>query len=147
MIKILNYETKINASKQKVWSVLWSEDTYPVWAAVFAEGSMATSSWEEGSSILFTDGNNSGMYSTIEKKMMNTQMTFKHIGMLKDGVKLPLDADSEQWSGSMEDYQLEEHNGITDLKVQLISTEVFASYLEDKFTDALQKIKELSEQS
>ncbi|SKB56451.1 hypothetical protein SAMN05660903_01467 [Salegentibacter salinarum] len=33
----------INASREKVWEVLWSDDTYPKWTAPFSEGSRAES--------------------------------------------------------------------------------------------------------
>lgn len=147
MIKTLNFSVKINAPKEKVWDVLWSEDTYPKWTAVFAEGSNAISDWKEGSSILFTDGKGSGMNSLIEKKVPNEQMTFKHLGMLKDGVEMPVDDEVKFCSGSVEDYHLEESNGITDLKVKLDASEEFSGYFEDRFPKALEKVKELSEQS
>ncbi|MEO6348275.1 MAG: SRPBCC domain-containing protein [Aquaticitalea sp.] len=147
MSKTLNFLIKINAPKEKVWGILWSKDTYPKWTTVFAEGSDDSSDWKEGSSILFTDGKGSGMYSSIERKVQNKQMTFKHLGVLKDGVEQPIDEPTQSWSGCIEDYQLEETNGVTELKVRLNSMVEYLDYFQDKFPKALQKVKELSEQS
>ncbi|MDY7395002.1 hypothetical protein UMM65_07095 [Aureibaculum sp. 2210JD6-5] len=41
----------IDASQKKVWKVLWSDETYPKWAASFAEGSRAETDWKEGSKV------------------------------------------------------------------------------------------------
>jgi uncharacterized protein YndB with AHSA1/START domain len=37
----LNFSTRINASKQKVWNTLWDDETYRLWTSAFAEGSYA----------------------------------------------------------------------------------------------------------
>jgi hypothetical protein len=81
------FKTTINASREKVWDVLWGDDTYPKWTSVFSEGSKAESDWKEGSKILFTDGKGSGMVSKIESKKSPEYMSFKHLGEMKNGVE------------------------------------------------------------
>ncbi len=144
-MKTLNFSVKINASKEKVWDILWNDNNYPKWTSVFAEGSKAVTDWQEGSSILFTDGSDCGMYSRIEKKVPNKQMTFKHLGMVKDGVEQPVDDASKSWSGSIENYLLEEQNGITEVKASVDVTEEHLDYFQKTFPKALDKVKELSE--
>ena len=68
-LKKISFSTTINAPKEKVWNVLWNDETYKAWTSVFSEGSCAVSDWNEGSKILFLDGKGSGMYSTIAKKI------------------------------------------------------------------------------
>lgn len=62
----LHFETRINASRKKVWDVLWNDDTYPKWTAAFMPGSYAESDWKEGSKILFLDPERNGMLSMIQ---------------------------------------------------------------------------------
>ena len=146
-MKTLKFNTKINAPKEKVWEVLWGKESYKAWTKAFAEGSDVKTDWKEGSSIWFTDGSDSGMYGVIDKKVLNKQMTFKHLGILKDGKELPLDDKTESWSGSIEDYQLNETSGVTDLKVSLDSIDEYGDYFDKTFPKALNIVKELSEKN
>ncbi|MEZ4792318.1 MAG: SRPBCC domain-containing protein [Gelidibacter sp.] len=146
-MKTLKFTTKINAPKEKVWGVLWGKESYKAWTKAFAEGSDVKTDWKEGSSVWFTDGKDSGMYSIINKKVPNEQMTFKHLGMLKDGKELPNDETTESWSGAIEDYQLKEQNGITNVEVSVDITEEHKDYFDKTFPKALNIVKELSEQS
>lgn len=135
------FKTNINAARNIVWHVLWSDATYRQWTNAFTEGSHAVSDWNEGSEIQFLDGKGSGMYSVIDKKKEPEYMAFRHVGEIKDGKKEAPGA----WSGSMETYTLNETDGKTDLIVEMDITEEFASYFEDTFPKALQKVKELAE--
>jgi hypothetical protein len=137
----LKFNTKINAPKEKVWDTLWNDTTYRQWTAVFMEGSYAKSDWKEGSKILFLSPKGDGMFSIIEKKVPNKQMTFKHLGELKNGVE-----ESKNWEGAKESYHLEEKNGVTELDVELDSIGEFEQYFNDTFPKALNILKEISEQ-
>ena len=35
----LEYEISIKASVQKIWDLLWNQETYPQWTQFFMEGS------------------------------------------------------------------------------------------------------------
>lgn len=37
-MKTLNFLIKIKASKEKVWNVLWDDETYRKWTSTFSEG-------------------------------------------------------------------------------------------------------------
>ena len=137
----LNFSITINAPEEKVWDVLWGEQTYKQWTAVFSEGSHAISDWQEGSKIQFLDGKGNGMFSIIDKKVPNTQMTFKHLGEIKDG-----EEKQSEWAGALESYYLNEADGTTELRVEIDTAEAFQQYFEDTFPKALQKVKQLSEQ-
>lgn len=145
-MKTLNFSVEINAPKEIVWDILWNDATYPKWTAVFSEGSKATSDWKEGSTILFTDESGGGMYSRIKTKVPNQQMTFEHLGVLKDGVEVPIDDETKSWSGSIEEFLLIESNGVTHLKASVDVTGDFLDYFQKTFPKALEKVKELSEQ-
>ncbi len=141
----LHFKTVINASKQKVWDVLWGSETYPAWTSVFSEGSCAESNWEEGSEIIFSDGKGNGMYSVIERKIPAEYMSFKHLGDVKNEQRLPINTDENSWSGAMENYFLKETNGETELTVETDAIPSFINFMNENFPKAMQKIKELAE--
>lgn len=142
--KKMSFSINIHASKNKVWNVLWNDDTYRKWTSAFMEGSCAESDWNEGSSILFTDGKGSGMYSVIDKKVPGEFMSFRHIGELKDGVKQPVD-ETKGWSGSTENYTLKEADCATELVVEMDMVPEMADYFNKTFPVALENVKQLSE--
>ncbi len=81
----LNYSIDIQATKEKVWQTLWNDASYRKWTAAFMEGSYADSTWEEGAKVRFLGSNGDGMFGMIEKKVDNTEMSFKHQGEIKNG--------------------------------------------------------------
>lgn len=146
----MEFTIAINAPKEKVWNTLWNDATYRKWTSPFSEGSRAETTWEKGSKVLFLDGNNTGMVSTIAENIPNEFMSIKHLGGYKDGVE---DMDSEevkQWAGSFENYTLRSANGGTELSISMGGADL-PKELEDHFLDAWPKslniLKELSEKS
>ncbi|QLZ70550.1 hypothetical protein FOLKNPGA_03364 [Legionella sp. PC1000] len=141
-METLHFSININASKEKVWNILWGDKTFTDWTHVFAEGSYAVSDWREGSRIQFIDPkSNNGMSSVIEKKIPNEFMSFKHLAEIINGEE----QSPKEWSGALEDYTLKEKDGVTTLTVRLDTSEEWKKMFEDKFPKALQKVKELSE--
>ncbi len=141
----LNFLIDINAPKEKVWKVLWDDETYTKWTGVFCEGSHAKTDWEEGSKVLFLDNKGSGMVSKIETKKPNEFMSFKHLGEVKDNVE---DTSSEKvkgWAGALESYTLKESGAVTTLSVDMDIVEEFKDYFLKTFPGGLEKVKELSE--
>lgn len=140
------YTIQINASKEKVWQVLWSDDSYPLWTSVFSEGSHAQSDWQEGSTIRFLSADGGGMYSIIAKKDDNRFMSFRHDGEIKNGVDQPLNDYTRKWSGVTENYTLSQDGDVTELLIELDLIESFESYFDEHFPKALQRVKELAEE-
>ena len=136
---------KIKAPKEKVWKVLWDDATYRKWTNSFSEGSYAVSDWKEGSKILFLGPSGEGMFSTIAKKKDNEFMSFKHLGMAKDGKEQPETEESKKWSGAMENYTLSENSGVTELKVSVDIAEEHEQFFNEAFPKAMESVKSLSE--
>lgn len=141
----LQFSTDIKASREKVWDVLWNDSSYKEWTSVFSSGSHAETDWNEGSKVLFLSGEREGMYSRIAKKIPNEYMSFKHLGVVKEGKELPQDDETKRWSGASEDYKLIQKNNATELTVEMDVTEDFEDYFRQTFPKALEKVKELAE--
>jgi hypothetical protein len=142
----INFSTSINASKEKVWKTLWGDSSYPKWTSVFSESSKAiTDNWKEGSKVLFVDGKGEGMVSTVAVNRPNEYMSFKHLGMVKDGIEDVSSDKIKEWAGAMENYTLEEAGGITTLTVDMDATDDFKDYFMKTFPKALEQVKALAE--
>jgi len=139
-METLEYKIDINATPEKVWSVLWSDTSYRQWTSAFSKGSFYVGTWDEESIIKFFDPNNHGMYSKVLKNEPNKEMTFLHLGEIYDGVEVPQD-----WGDATESYILEETENGTHLTARIKSSEEFKGFFEDKFPQALQNVKNLSE--
>jgi len=145
-METFKYQTEIDAPAEKVWDILWNEDTYSQWTHFFSPDSQMVTDWKVNGKTYFTDSSKkNGMVSTIDKIEENKYLIFKHLGEMTDGVE---DTESEKvkvWSGSIEAYYLEENNGKTILKVEVDSDENYKEMFDNGFTKGLQIIKELSE--
>lgn len=139
-MKKIEFSIKINAPKEKVWATLWNDTTYRQWTSVFAPDSHAVSDWKQGSKIKFIDDKGDGMHSIIETNLPFEQMSFKHLGEIKNGIETSLD-----WEGSMENYFLNESNGVTELKMDMDIKKEFEKYFIDTFPKAVELIKQISE--
>jgi uncharacterized protein YndB with AHSA1/START domain len=142
----VRFTTIINAPREKVWSVLWTDESYRAWTSVFSEGSQAETDWKKGSKVLFTDGKGSGMVSRIDDLVPNEFMSFQHLGELKDGVEDTTSERVQQWAGGRENYTLNAVGDNTELIVELDLLDEFKDYFMGTFPKALAKVKELSEQ-
>ena len=141
-MKKVTFNISISAPREKVWKTLWEDKTYREWTAVFAEGCHAQSDWKEGSKIRFLNGKGEGMYSLIETKIGQTQMTFKHLGEIKEGKETP-----SNWGDARESYFLSGNNDKTDLKVELDTLPDWEAYFNETFPKALNKLKEVAERN
>lgn len=139
----LNYSVHINAGREKVWQILWNDDTYRKWTAAFMEGSYAESTWQEGAKVSFLTPSKEGMYGVIEKMTPHAEMSFKHLGEIKNGREEPKD-----WKHATERYFLSDKDGGTQLDIELTMDEEnkeFAGYFNEAFPKAIGILKGLCE--
>ncbi len=139
------FSTSIAAPREKVWEILWADESYRNWTSVFSEGSHVETDWKEGSKVLFLDGQGRGMVSKIAKFDAPGFMSFEHLGEVKDGVEDTTSDKVKGWAGSKENYTLKENNGQTTLEVDIDISDDFKEYFLTTFPKALQKVKELAE--
>ena len=142
-----NFKISIDAPREKVWDILWSDATYREWTSVFSEGSRAESDWKQGSRILFLDGKGDGMVSTIAVKKAPEFMSFKHLGEVHNGVEDLTSDRVIKWSGALENYILKNVNGKTELSVEIDLADEFKDYFLETFPKALDKVKSMAERS
>ncbi|SFH19132.1 SRPBCC domain-containing protein [Pedobacter insulae] len=146
----MDFNIEINASREKVWDVLFGEKTYPIWTTAFSEGSKVETDWKKGSKALFLDSSNRGMVSRIADNVPNEYMSIEHLGMYDNGVE---DYESEQvkmWAGAKENYTLTDLGGKTNLHIFMEMDESEQNkQMIDMFAEmwpkALAKVKELAE--
>lgn len=142
-----HYQVTINAPKEKVWEVLWSNKTYEKWTSAFGEGGKVKTDWKKGSKALFLDAKNEGMVSTIADNRPNEFMSIKHLGIVKDGVEDYESPQTREWAGAVENYTLKTVNGKTELAIDMDVAEEYKDHFEKSWPKALSKVKELAEKN
>jgi hypothetical protein len=144
--KSINKEISISAPASKVWSVLFSDQTYRIWSSVFSEGSYFQTDWKIGSKALFTDQEGYGLLGVITQNILNEVLAIEYNGQLDKGVE---DFTSPEVlngvKGATETYNLSESNGITNLSIDLNINENWFDMMSEGWDKAIVKIKELSE--
>lgn len=143
----MKFNISINAPRQKVWDTLWNDETYRAWTAEFSPGSHAVTDWKDGSKVLFLGADDKGgMVAYINEKREPEYMSFKHVGIVKDGVEDTSSDEVKNWAGILENYTLVHTNdNITELQIDVDTNEEFKSYFEETWPKALAKLKEISE--
>lgn len=136
----IEFKTTINAPAEKVWNTLFGVETYPMWTAVFMEGSRVETDWKKGSKALFLGNNGDGMVAVIQDNIPNRYMSIKHLGEIKDGKET-----LHNWGESFENYTLEEEDGKTELIVDMDIIKEWLDYFEKTWPKALDKVKEIAE--
>ncbi|WP_298394510.1 SRPBCC domain-containing protein [Flavobacterium sp.] len=144
-IQKLVFEVEINAAAEHIWSKMWDKKSYSDWTTPFCAGTYYTGEIEQGSRIHFIAPSFEGMYSDVFYLIPNKLLIFKHIGNLKDLKEVPLDAESEKWTGSFETYKLNEIDGVTTVIAEIDCVADYINYMKEKFPLALQELKKISE--
>jgi uncharacterized protein YndB with AHSA1/START domain len=139
------FTTAIDATPEKVWQVLWGNDTYPQWTAPFSESSRAETDWQKGSRVLFLDGSGCGMIARIRDVVENRYMSIEHLGEIINGKE---DTESEKvkaWAGALENYTLTPADAGTQLLIEMDIAPEFDKMFTEIWPKALARVKELSE--
>jgi hypothetical protein len=142
----LHFSIDIKAPIQKVWDILWADETYRKWTTAFSEGSYAESDWNEGSRVLFLSPGGDGMLARIAEKREPHYMGFEHLGMILGGVEDTTSDKVKGWAGARENYTLSENNGQTNVHVDIDITEEYKEMFSQMWPKALQSLKQLAEQ-
>lgn len=144
-IKKLTFDIEINASAAHIWNIMWDKNGYTEWTTPFCEGSYFTGEVGLGNRIHFLAPNGEGMFSDVFYIKPNKIVMFKHIGIVKDGKELPMDAETEKWTGCFETYKFNEVDGKTALTAEVDCVPDHIDFMNKVFPLALQELKKLSE--
>lgn len=144
--EVLRFQTNINASKEKVWDVLLQDATYRQWTAPFCEGSYyKADNFNEGSKVTFLSPEGTGMVSRVVVHKPAEEISFEHLGVVKDCKEDTESDDVKQWQGSQETYHVVSTGDSTQLHIEQDIDCKHAPMFTTMWEKALQKVKELSE--
>lgn len=151
-MKKLRFEKHIRASAEKVYRTMLGlndRETYRQWTAEFNPHSTYEGSWEKGAKILFigTDenGNRGGMVAEIAENIPFRLVSVRHYGILDGENEITEGPEVEKWAGGLENYSFEENNGVTTVTVEADVTEDYMDYFNTTWPKALNKLKEVVE--
>jgi hypothetical protein len=148
----LQFKISINATAEKVYTTMLGLDNksnYEQWTALFNPTSSYEGNWNKGEKILFVgvdeNGQKGGMVSRIEEHIPMQFVSIQHKGLLVAGEEITEGPEVEKWANGMENYSFEENDGITNVTVDLDSTDEFVDYMNENYPKALNKLKEICE--
>jgi len=148
----LQFKITINAPAEKVYTTMLGLDnksTYEQWTALFNPTSSYEGNWNKGEKMLFVgvdeNGQKGGMVSRIEEHIPMQFVSIQHKGLLVGGEEITEGPEVEKWANGLENYSFEETNGITNVTVDLDSTDEFVDYMNENYPKALNKLKEICE--
>ena len=140
-MKFLEFEIQINATPEKVWETLFSQDSYRKWASAMNEGTYFEGNWEVGSVMKFLDPQNNGMYNLVTENIPNKQLGMKHLGWILEAELSP-----QNWEDSTLQYILEPNENGTLLKGTVNSLDEFVDFFNTKYPQNFEHIKKLAEE-
>lgn len=157
-MKKLQFKAAFNASAAKVYNIMLGLDnieTYNQWTSEFSPTPSSTStyegSWDKGAKILFVgideNGKRGGMVAEIAENIPNRFVSIRSYGILEGENEITTGPEVEKWAGGFENYSFEESNGITTLKVEIDVTEDYVDYFNKTWPIALNKLKDIVENS
>lgn len=148
-MELLQFKTEINAGKQKVWNTMLDDKTYREWTKAFHAGSYYEGNWSKGSEIRFIgpddNGKLQGMYSRIKENDLHQFISIEHLGLISNGEVDTTSDEVKKWVPSFENYTFKEEHGITTLKVEIQTPEVYKAMFEEMWSKALSSLKLLCE--
>lgn len=141
----LEFSIRIDQSKEIVWNTLWDEHSFRDWANNIDEGTYLKGNLVEGNEIQFISSvNGYGVTSLVAKLIPNKYILFKHAA---DTQNTGTETRDKQWSGGFESYTLVEENNRTLLTIRSEIPEELVDYFNQAMPIALNRIKELAENS
>ncbi len=146
------YQVSINAPKEKCSDfMLGLSDitTYEQWTSIFNPTSTYDGSWEKGSKIKFVgvgeNGKRSGMVSRIAEHIPNGYVSIEHYGIFEDDVEITEGPQVESWAGGQENYTYQTDGDATKITVEVDVTDDHATWFDENYPLALEKLKEVIE--
>ncbi len=141
----MQHSIEINASKEKVWQVLWDDQTLRDWANIIDEGTYMEGKLQEGNEVNFMSASGFGVTSRVEKLIPHKHVSFRQIADIKVGKDGSIEKRDKQWAGGTEKYELEESNGKVTLSVTQDVPDELVEIFNNRIPQALERVKVLAE--
>ena len=142
-MKQIQFSIKIQSSKENVWSTLWNDTTFRIWANIIDDGTYMVGELIQGKTVQFLSGSSGyGVTSYIEKVIPNEFIRFKH---LQDTMDLGSNTREPEWSGGSESYSLRESEGCTTMLVIFDIPAEHVEMFEDIYPKALDCVRRMAE--
>jgi len=142
-MKEVQFVVEIHASREKVWDILWQDETFREWAGIIDPGTFMVGELKEGNEVQFISAENGyGVTSLVEKVTPGEFLLLRHEADTQDTGK---DLREKEWTGGKESYSLVEKDGITTLTTTFDVPPELEEYFNDAYPKALQRAKELAE--
>lgn len=142
-MKEMQFEIQINASKEKVWNILWQDETLREWAGIIDPGTYMTGELKEGSEVQFISAENGyGVTSLVEKVVPGEILLLRHQADTQETGQRERE---KEWTGGTESYNLTENGGITTLIVAFDVPSEMEEYFKANYPKALECVKALAE--
>lgn len=145
--KTIHQSIPIDASKEKVWSVLFEDQYARFWYAEFSPGTHAVTNWKQGSKASFIDDKGDGLLGKIVINRPYEKLAIEYQGEVRKGIE---DVDSpaaQVVKGGLETYTLTEEKGKILLSIAADMGDDYYDMMYSAWTKALSKIKELAERN
>jgi len=142
-MKQLKFSTKINAPAEKVWNVLWQDETFREWAGIIDPGTYMIGELKRGSEVQFISSENGyGVTSLVEEVVSGEILRLRHSA---DTQEAGTREREKQWTGGEENYVLTEKDGQTVLTATFDVPAEIKDVLEASYAKAFARVKELAE--
>jgi uncharacterized protein YndB with AHSA1/START domain len=149
-METLHFETTVAAPVEIVWDTMLSRETYAQWTASFSSGSDYEGSWDEGTEVTFfgieDDGTRGGLIGRVVENRPHERVTVRFTGQVVNGVVDTASEAALALSAYTETYQFVANGAETTVKVSTDVEQEEKQELEDGWTVALVRLKELAEE-
>lgn len=141
-MKEMQFQVDIRAAKEKVWNILWQDQTFREWAGIIDPGTYMVGELKEGNELQFISGNGYGVTSLVEELTPNEFLLLRHQADTQDSGKQERE---KEWTGGKESYTLTEKDGTTTLTAAFDVPPEMEEYFKTNYPKALGRVKELAE--
>lgn len=146
-LKKMTISVSINAPVESVWTVMLEPESYTQWTQAFFEGSYFQGKWEQGEKMLFLAPNGDGMVAIIETCIPHELISIKHVGVIREGKEDTESDEVQSWAPAYENYRFSENSGTTEIIIEQEVTPEHEEVMKKCWNQALDKVKQLCEQS
>jgi uncharacterized protein YndB with AHSA1/START domain len=142
IMKEMQFSVAIDAGRERVWDILWRDETFREWAGIIDPGTHMVGELKEGNEVQYISGNGYGVTSLVERLIPNELLQLRHSADTKENGKQERE---KEWSGGTESYRLVEKDEITTLTAVFDVPPEMEEYFQTNYPKALGRIKLLAE--